>query len=455
MLSGIDFIIIATYFLVVLIVGLRAGVGETREGFLIADRNLGALPTALTIVASKVGGGILLTYTALVYLFGFSGIWFFIGAIVGYFFFYFFSKYIKTLADEKKYYTLPDFFFDRFGKVAGYLAGLIVFTTMLGWLIVNLIGGGKILEQFTPLGYEWSVISVGAVILVYVFVGGFKAVVKTDIIQSLGIVLLFILMVYLLVTGNTNLKPADFNLFSIPIVQLISFFLTGVFFPFASAELWQRVYAVKDHRSLKNSLIFTSFFYVAIGIVLTFIGLVVRAALPGLDPDISLINGLVTLLPAGLIGLAVVVFYSAIMSSADTFLFTANTSIVNDLLFRKQTRDKSSLKAERTSMVLVAIFAIALAFLLKNIIDTTFLFAALTMALGLLVMILWIFKRLNKFSIIFTLILNFFGILALAFTVGISTTLVLYSLVLTVVGVIFGVAYKLVLSLKKSRPPYD
>jgi len=441
MFATLDFTVIGIYFLVVLFVGFRAGRNKTKESFLIADRNLKALPAAFTIVASKIGGGILLTYTTAVYMFGMSGMWFFIGAIVGYVIFYFFARHIKSLADSKKFYTLPDYFFYRFGAVAGRIAGITIFITMFGWVVVNLIGGGKILEQFTPLGYEWSVFIISATILAYLVIGGFKSVVKTDAIQSVAIGTLFILLLYIITTSNITFTLADFNLFTIPIVQIVSFFLMGIFFPFASAELWQRVYAVENQDTLKRGLIFASLFYIATGLVLGFITLAIRNVLPGLEADTAFVTGLTQLLPVGLAGLGAIVFYSAIMSSTDTFLFTANASLTNDLLLRNKVSQSSKmLLYTKLSMVSLAIIAMILAIVVRDIFDATFLFVSFTVSLGFLILILWKFN-LNKYSVISAMILNLVGIFVATIMFGVTTQIVLLGFVTTLIGIVIGKVY--------------
>ncbi|HBA44498.1 TPA: hypothetical protein DEG21_00815 [Patescibacteria group bacterium] len=130
MLTTLDYSLIIAYIIIVLMVGLSAGKKETKEEFLIAGRKLNFFTTAVTLFVNKVGAGILLTYSALVYLYGAGAIWFFIGAIFGYFVFYFFAKKIKKMADEKNFYTLADFFFDQKGKLAGFLVSLIVVISM-------------------------------------------------------------------------------------------------------------------------------------------------------------------------------------------------------------------------------------------------------------------------------------------------------------------------------------
>jgi Na+/proline symporter len=166
-----------------------------------------------------------------VYLYGLGALWYFIGAIFGYIVFYFFAKKIKRLSDEKQYYTLPDFFFDKKGKITGYLVSLVVLLSMFGWVIVNFTGGAKVITEYSALSFELSIILMGVVILTYLLIGGFKAVVKTDIIQSIGISLLFILMIFLLFSFGGSLTLAEFNLFSIPVGQIVNFFLAGFIIP--------------------------------------------------------------------------------------------------------------------------------------------------------------------------------------------------------------------------------
>ena len=442
MLSALDIIFIVAYFVIILIVGFLAGKKETNEGFLIADRKLNALSAAMTISASKIGAGLLLAYTALVYLYGLGAIWFFLGYIFGYIVFYFFIKKIKRLSDEKRYYTLSDFFFDKYGTLAGYLTAFIVFITMFGWVIVNFIGGAKILNTFIPLSFELSIIIIGLVILAYLIIGGFKATVRTDAVQFLGILLLFFLMGYLMFNYSYSLQTSDFNLFSIPVGQIINFFLAGLFFPLASAELWQRVYAMKDEKTLKKSLILASTFYIIIGVVLMFIGIIIRTKLAGIDPDTSLVMGFSELLPAGLVGVGIIVFYSAVMSSADTFLFTSASSLSQDFIARiKQLSKEKLLKVMKIVMAGLTAIAIVLSIGLRDIIDTTFLFVALTMSLGFLVMFLWIVPKLNKYSLNLALIFSFVGIIILSILKGISVSLVIYSLGFSVIGLIIGEIY--------------
>ena len=440
MLTNIDYLLIAFYFVIILIIGLWSGRKQEKEDYLIANRKLNSIQATSTIFSSRIGAAILLTYTALVYLYGLGALWYFIGAVFGLFVFYFFGKKIKKLADEQNFYTLPDYFFFLKGRFAGYLATLIVVIIMFGWVVLNFIAGAKLVAEYTPISYEVSVLIVGAVILAYLVAGGFSAVVKTDLIQTIGIFLLFILMIYLLIASPTKPTIIFMDLFRIPVTEMVSFFLAGFFIPMASPELWQRVYAIKDQKHFKRSLFLSSVFYLIIGFILMMIGLVIRVDLPEIEAGTSLIVGFSKLLPIGLAGLSVVIIYSAVSSSADTYLFTTAASVTQDFLEKSGFVTKERLfLIMRICMAILMILGVTMALVLKDIIDTTFFFVSLTMSLGFLVLVIWIYPDINRHSVNFSIFFCLIGVIVPAIIFGISTTLIIYAWALCIVGLLAGI----------------
>ena len=440
MLILTDYLIIAVYFVIILIVGFWTGKGQNKEEFLISGRNLKSLQATTSIFSSRIGAAILLTYTALVYMYGLGAYWYFIGSVFGLFVFYFFGKKVKKMGDEHKFYTLPDFFFFLKGPFAGYLATLITIIIMFGWVVLNFIAGAKLVSEYTPISYHFSVIIVGVIILLYLLAGGFDAVVKTDVIQTVGIFLLFILMIYLLATTDSKPQLIFMDLFEIPTMQLVSFFLAGFFIPMASPELWQRVYAIKDQTHFKRSLFYSSLFYFIIGFILLLIGLVIRTAIPDISAETSLIVGFSKLLPVGLAGLSVVIIYSSISSSADTYMFTAAASVTQDFLERTGLTKSEKLRTSmRVSMVILMVLGITMALTLKDIVDTTFFFVSLTMSLGFLTVIIWIYPKINRHSVNFCITFCLVGVIVPALIYGISETLIIYAWALCCVGIVMGI----------------
>ncbi len=106
MLTLTDYLIISAYFLVILVVGALTGRKQDKEEFLISGRKLTTLQATTTIFSSRIGAAILLTYTALVYMYGMGALWYFIGSVFGLFVFYFFGLKVKKLANHFLHFLL-------------------------------------------------------------------------------------------------------------------------------------------------------------------------------------------------------------------------------------------------------------------------------------------------------------------------------------------------------------
>jgi hypothetical protein len=145
----------------------------------------------------------------------------------------------------------------------------------------------------------------------------------------------------------------------------------------ASPELWQRVYAIKDKKHFRRSIIMSSLFYIiVVGFILLLIGLVIRADIPDISADTSLIVGFSSLLPVGLAGLSVVIIYSSVSSSADTYMFTASASVTQDFLEKTGLTKPENLRRPpcAMAMLLLMILGVTMALLLRDIVDSTFFF---------------------------------------------------------------------------------
>jgi len=338
-LTTLDFVFIALYVAIVLYLGYRSKREETDEGFLIADRKLGALEGAATVVASNTGAGLIITGVALTYTFGLSVMWFFVGAAIGYAIFGLFGARLREQSSEKRFYTLADYFFDRYGKTVGYVVACMTLVIMLLNIILQLIGGAKVLGSLTNLSFFWALLAITVTIGIYLVLGGFKAVVKTDIAQAVAIILLTGILGIIMARGEVfPLLAESFAIGqTVPISTIVGFILLGVLIPFASPELWQRVYAARTSKIARRSFLYSALLYVVIGALLLMVGLAVSVDLRGIDPDLALVEGFAALLPTGIIGLGVVLLFAAIMSSADTYFFTGTSILLQDFYSRYRT----------------------------------------------------------------------------------------------------------------------
>lgn len=420
-LSPLDYFLISAFIGLGFLIGLRKSRVHQNENFLISDRSLGAFSSGMTIAASKIGAGAIILYSSLVFQFGYGALWLFVGYIFGYLIFYLFARNIREQSRRYGYYTLPDYFQKHFDHKVSLIIGILCAISLSGWIITNFIAGGKMISYVTGLPFYAGIIIIISIIVPYLLRGGFDAVVRTDAIQYLALITLGILIALALTKKMPTLE--EINLTQMGLGKIISFFVTGLFFPMGSAELWQRVYATKNDKELKKALTIASATFIIIGTALSVICLRLRSVLnlETIDVDIGLISGISTVLGPGFAGLWIVAFLSAIISSSDTFVFTSANSWIQDVGENiKKTNPKYRINNIRKAIIFLSITGLLLSIYLENVISVTFLFAGITMMIGVISIITWQIKNINASAIYWGAIIGLISIVLQASIQGIS-----------------------------------
>lgn len=441
MINALDITLIIAYFVAIIWVGYRSSRQESKGDYIIGSKKIGVWHNIATLTATKVTASIIITYVALVYVFGIGAIWIFIGIAFGYLLFLLFGIMLKKEGDKYNYYSIADYFYHRYGYFTGKLVSIVVFLTFFLNFTIQIIGGALILETLTNLSFFLGVLIVSGVVLFYLYIGGFKAVVKTDVVQLVSIVVLFAVLGLLLFT-NFTYQPEQWNLFSPGIGMIISFFIVGILFPFSAPDMWQRVLAAKSVNSLKKSFVVTTIVYVLFGVLLSIIAIIIRLKLPGIEADVALVEGFTNLLPAGLLGVALVPLFAAIMSSADSFAFICSGLLMHDIIFRNKEHNK--VVSLKYGLLIVVLLGITLALAFQSILDASFLLAGFFMVFSIIIITTWIKKSVKPITINLGII---FGVLITgiysAFK-GLEPTLIIIGVIGGVIGMIIGaVIYKI------------
>ncbi len=435
-LSTLDFFLVAIYFVALLLIGYFTSRKQKDEDYLIAERKLGSFSTMATMNASKTGS-ILMIFVALTFLWGLAAIWYFIGAIAGTLLFIPFAMRLKEKA-QGKYYTLADYFKYNYGKKPALIASLVSIFLMVGFAVMNIIAGTKIFAFFTGWPFIVCAILMSGIILFYLLLGGFKAVVRTDIFQYVAIVLLILLLAILLFNGSI-IPASDWNVFSTNIVTIIGFFIVGVMFPFAMPDMWQRVYSSRGKKELKKGILLSAVVYAVFAFLLALIALTIKAKFPEIDPDLALIHGFANLLPAGLVGLSIVLLFSAVMSSVDTYIFTASSSVIQDFFKGEK---KKIISLIRKALIVFTVLGALIAIIIQNLVVSAYIFVAFESVIAIPVMATWIKKGIKPFS----LVLGFlFGIITTIILLlyylpkgDVSASIVMIAIVFTIAGLLLG-----------------
>ena len=424
------------YVAIVLIIGVVSSKKESEEDFMIAERKVEGIQVAATMSAGWFDGAVLAVYIAYIYQYGFSAIWIFVGLALGFMLLKKYAVRIKQKADEFQVYSMPEYFFKVLGKRNGLMFSFFLISQFFLLLIVNLIISGKVLSTIFPISYFISVIIGGLIVLTYLLLAGFKAVLRTDFFQMI-IMFVMTLSVGIFLLGKTHIPASEFNLGTIGIGNILGFLLLSGLGVMVAPDLWQRIFATKDEKNLKRGLNYSAVILLILGIVVSVVGLATKQFFPHILPENALITGFTNLLPFGLKEFGMVLLYAVALSSSDTVTFVVSSIITRDLKnYSLKYNDESMRRLTRFFMILFITLGIIIAIFYQNILTLGFSLASLNLALFPIVFgsLYW---KLKEKAVFGSLILGFLSILILFFTNQLNPQNAIISLPVVLFSLIF------------------
>jgi Na+/proline symporter len=376
-----------TVLVVIAEVARRARRDASPADHFLAGRGLGVFVLFLTLYATAYSGNSLLGYPGEAYRRGFSWIMatgFMMSIIVV---FHALVPRLRPVAVAHGFVTPGDWVRHRFGGEAAGRALLLAVTLLMisalaNFLFAQLKAMGVMAELATDgiVSYEWGVVILAAMVLLYETIGGMRAVAWTDAAQALLMMAgLAALLGWLLdeagglgalTASIARLRP---EAVAVPDArEQANWFSTVLLLGLASVvypQAIQRVYAARDARTLRRSLALMSFMPLTTTLVVTLIGLAAIPRLAGLgaveaDGVMPLLlgqwveAGAFTSLMAALVFLGAL---AAIMSTADSVLLSLGSMLAEDLLGRSQRDADTTRQGKRLAAgVMVAMAFLAL-----------------------------------------------------------------------------------------------
>lgn len=378
---GLSIFFFVIYILIVVFIGYISSKQESEDGFMIAERKVEGFQVAATMSAGFFDGAILSIYLAYIYQYGLSAIWFFIGLSLGFLLLKKYAFRIKQKADELKVYSMPEYFYRLFGKRNGLMFSIFLILQFFLLLIVNFIISAKVLSAIFPIPYFFGVIIGGLVILTYLLLAGFKAVIKTDYFQLI-IMFLMSLTVGLFLLGKTPIPVSDLNLSSAGSGNIVSFLIFGLFGIMVAPDIWQRIFATKDEKNLRRGLTYSAFILPLLALIISVVGLATKQFFPNIVPENALVVGFSNLLPLGLKEFGMVLLFAVALSSSDTVTFVVSSIITRDLKnYTKKYSEESMKKLTRFLMIFFVFLAVLIGIFYQNILALGFSLGSLYLAL--------------------------------------------------------------------------
>ena len=251
-----------------------------------------------------------------------------------------FAVYLARRARESRLLTIPDQLDKAYGRKTALTGSIIIYLMTVP--AAYILGVGTLIQYI--FGWElWEGILAGTVFsVVYVYTGGFRSVVRTDIFQFIlmffGFAVLLVMLVWKfggLSFLSGHLPPEMFTWHG---GNSKSFIVAWYFIALATLiepAFYQRCYAAKDVKVARNGILISIGCWAVFDFMTTFCGMYARAILPDLASPVGSYPSLaLQVLPAGLFGLFALALLATDMSTIDSYAFLAASTFSRDILMR-------------------------------------------------------------------------------------------------------------------------
>lgn len=374
-LSPIDIALIILYFAVVMFVGVKVGSShKNAQDYFLAGRSMIWPFVGISLFASNISSTTLIGLSGDAYATGISVFnyeWMASVVLV------FFAIFLLPIYLSAKIYTMPEYLERRFdARSRFYFSGVTLVGNILIDTAASLFAGGLLLKLIFPEYELWLIISLLSVAAgLYTIVGGLKAVIYTDAMQTVLILIGAVavtIAAYDKVGGWENVmavtppeamslvRPLDDPampwtglLFGVP--------LLGFYFWCTNQFMVQRVLSAKNNQHGRWGLLLAAALKLPVLFIMVFPGTMARLLYPELDkPDMVYPTLIFDLLPAGLKGLVVAGILAALMSSIDSTLHSASTLVTMDFV-KKAKPELTSAQLMKAGRITAFCFMIAAA----------------------------------------------------------------------------------------------
>jgi Na+/proline symporter len=220
----------------------------------------------------------------------------------------------------------------------------------------------------------------GAVVCIYVYLGGFNSVLATDLIQAIVMFAVISLLVLAYKEAPASVNTTQSHVLP-PLGEMGVLMFGGFFAVLGGADVWQRVLSARNDACAKKGLFINSGGWLIFGILIVALAIKVQTNHPTADPNTAFFLILETGLPAWLSAMATLLLFSALISTADTEMFVLSV-MANKELNRMRNRIDISTKITRVYVVILTIIACILALFLRELVDIYFVLLYLMMILG-------------------------------------------------------------------------
>ena len=381
-INQIDIYVIVIYLIAILFIGVSVGYKKniSKNDYFLAGRSLNWL---------VVGSALFATNISTIHLVGLASDGYRLGLVVGNFeFMAVFSIILLGLIFAPFYFkskitTLPEYLEKRYSTNSRtFLAFVAVISALLIHIGIGLYAGAQVMNDFFGIPILVSITLISVITAIYTVLGGLKAVVVTETIQTvillLGAISLTLAAFFALPSvgieswadlqqavkpNQTNmlwdLRDENGKLYEYSWYSMVfGYPILGIWYWCTDQTIVQRVLGAKTERDAQIGPLFAGFLKILPVFLMVFPGVLAYVLFQdkiGDNNNSTLAVMIMELLPPGLIGLVIAGLLAALMSTISGALNSCSTLVAVDIVKRikPETSEKDQVFIGRITAVVV------------------------------------------------------------------------------------------------------
>ena len=412
-MSHLYAVVLAAIVIVLLSVSLSRLRGtQTKADYLVAGRSLPAIVLVFTLLSSWVGSGSLLGGAENAYRHGLAALWQSGGGWAGLLLIYFVAPRARKFAE----FTIPDLLEARYNQTArilGVIAILFAYTAITSY---QLTGGGDILHLVFPgsVSSDMGKYLIAGFVIVFTAIAGMASVAYMDLfIGILATVTLIAALPFVLHRAggwhvvHAALPVTHFQVLGdFSFVQALELFLPTMLLMLGNQSMYQKFFSARSERDARNAVVGWVIGTVILESVIVVLAVVASVLYPAGEvhqrPREILAYTALHGLPVWLGALMMGAIFAKIISTANNYLFSPATNLVNDVFSRyiaPGASDKSVLTVSRLMVALLGVWALFQALHTTSVLaKTLYAYTIYSAALTPVILAAFYSKRVNAYG---------------------------------------------------------
>nr|WP_172686778.1 sodium:solute symporter family protein [Rickettsia endosymbiont of Ixodes pacificus]AKS10340.1 sodium/panthothenate symporter [Rickettsia endosymbiont of Ixodes pacificus] len=381
---NIDIIILITFFLANLIVGIFSGRIKTVKEYAVGKQDFRTSDLVATIVATWVGGGMFSNILQKTYTDGFK---FLIADITNCLSFILCYMLVPRMGEFIGTTSIAMAMGNIYGKYVKFITAISGLVVSVGFIGIQLKVFGGLIEHFFDVSIVYAILISGTIIVLYSCFGGIRAVTFTDILQF------FTFCAFIPILGFVIWKHCTQDIVDVfqnsPLLNYKDIFNnTQEFFIFITLSLYfalpafypayfQRFAIAKNAFQLRKAFLIATLIVLLMKIFIAVISILLYSINPTLQPNLMLGYIIDNYSYPGLKGIIISGLAALIMSTADSHINAASILVASDIM--NNNSNSNNLFVCRMASIIIGVLGIFLAISQNNILDIMLMSASFYM----------------------------------------------------------------------------